>query len=862
MKRYTFVIVLASLIFVVVPVKAQQGDKKPVTEADYDLWGRLVFDQLSDQGKWVSYYMNHEAATDTLFVKSSSDNIEYAFPESQNGRFIGEQYFLYNSRDGIALMDLATGKQRINPGSAEGAVTGNGRYLITYGGLPSNLTVTTIDGKPVMVVPQVKSLAWSNSRNMLLCNYEEAGAGAMAIIEFKGHDVKNTVIASSDQRFTSLTWSPDDSAVAFYGGDKNSMQQLFYYSRKHQELRLLAPELNASFPSGMVVGESFFRTLRISQDGTRIFFGLRNAQKKDYPKQESDVEVWYGNSKRLFPVEHFRGTSGFHYDLGVWSLHNDKVTQITNGDDAYVMIAGKEQYAIVGDTRQYAPNYKYDDDLDLYLVNLKTGAQELIVEKVSEATSQTLLSPDGMYLIFYKGAAWWVYSVATKTFRNLTDALDVSWDKHEHDPGNMLMVYGVAGWVGDKEVLINDQYDIWLINVLTGKANRLTKGRELKQHFRMRPDRKNGFNYSGNYVPTIDHSSDFLLEVYSSEDSSKGYAHFNFKKGVYKTHLNCSEITKVKRAGNVLAYVEERYDLPPQLTVQAEGAPLLVIVKSNTHQQKFKWGTAKLFSFPHKNGTDLRGVLYFPADYDHKKKYPMVVYIYEKLSQNLHNYVNPNLSTGNGFNISNLVAKGYVVMTPDITFDKGAPALSALDCVTSAVRAVIGSEYIDADRIGIYGHSFGGFQVDYIVTKTDLFAAAVSGAGISDLISFSLNMEHGVLGPDIWRVENYQYRMVKSIYEDMQGYLNNSAIYNAATMDTPLLLFAGKADDNVNPQQSVAYYFALRRLKKEVVMLKYPAESHINLKLANTADLTRRIEAWFDYYLKGKPIGWIAKQTN
>ena len=842
---------LATLLCIATPLFAQGTGKKPVTKADYGLWGRLVLDLISEKGEWVSYYMNYDHGEDTLFVEHTNKLKKYIFPASHSGVFTKDNYFLYHKQDGMALLDLNTGKTVDYPGAVSGKVSSNGEYVVVAGTFPSNVTVSDIHGQPLKIIPIVSAMSWSHSQNAVLCSYMENGVGKVGILHLS-RDLKMTPILETDSTSVSLTWNHDDSAVAFYtrGKGKYSYHQLYLYSIKKQMLQLLNDN-NEHFPHEMAIQEAFFAKLQVSKDGNRVFFGLRNAKKKTYDKHDSDVEIWYGDSKRLYPIEHFKDTLGYSFGLGVWSVRDNSVHQITQDDEEYVMIADRENFAVVGDPRKYAPNYKYDDDLDLYLVDLKTGKKQLIVEKISEAPSQTVLSPDGLYLIYYKESNWWSYSLLTHEHRDLTSKLNVGWDNHEYDPGSMLSVHGVAGWTGTSQVIINDRYDLWSIDVTSGKTVRLTRGREQRQRFRIHSPMGNPFNYSGRYLRNLDFSKDILLEVFAHVDSSTGFAYYNAKQGLHSIYLNASKTSRHRIAGDVHVYVEERYDLSPQLTIRKDRGEPVVKVASNLHQKNYAWGSARLFSYTNSKGDELGGALYLPADYDGTKSYPMVVYIYEQLSQEIHDYVIPDLTTGNGFNVTNLVSNGYIVMMPDFAWVKGASGTSALDCVTSAVHKILATENIDSKRVGLFGHSFGGFEASFIVTQSNLFAAAISGAGPTDLISFSLTMEHSALGPDIWRVENYQFRMGKSIYEDMQAYFNNSALYHADKMNTPLLLFAGSLDKNVGPQQSMAFYFALRRLSKPVVLLQYPDEGHINISPENSADLATRVLQWFDYHLKG-----------
>ena len=262
-------------------------------------------------------------------------------------------------------------------------------------------------------------------------------------------------------------------------------------------------------------------------------------------------------------------------------------------------------------------------------------------------------------------------------------------------------------------------------------------------------------------------------------------------------------------------------------------------------------------------GVRLKSVLYYPANYDASKKYPMVVEIYELQSSLLHNYVNPTERNQDGINVANLTSKGYFVLRPDIVYGKGNPGVSAADCTIAATNEVVRREMVDSSRIGLAGHSFGGYEVNFIITQTSLFAAAVSGCGIADVPAHYLSIGWNLGKPEIFRFENQQWRMGKSLFDDWDGYQRNSPVRHAAKITTPLLLWTGEDDRQVHYHQSIAFYLALKRLNKKQILLVYPKEEHNMEQPKNQRHLTVHIEDWFDYFLKGdRSKEWISRGIN
>ena len=230
----------------------------------------------------------------------------------------------------------------------------------------------------------------------------------------------------------------------------------------------------------------------------------------------------------------------------------------------------------------------------------------------------------------------------------------------------------------------------------------------------------------------------------------------------------------------------------------------------------------------------------------------MVVHIYEKQSGTYNQFIVPSLYMAGGYNPTVLSSKGYFVLCPDIELEKGKVGETAVDFTVSAVKQVIERGAVMPDKVGLIGHSFGSYETNYIITQTDLFAAAVSGAGISDLASYYLNVGWDLNISDMTRFESGQWRMGKSLFEDPGLYAANSPITHAPKIKTPVLIWAGKADWHVNWNQSIEFYMALRRLGKTGTMLLYPKEKHAIIQHANQKDLSRHVHQWFGHYLKNE----------
>jgi dipeptidyl aminopeptidase/acylaminoacyl peptidase len=281
--------------------------------------------------------------------------------------------------------------------------------------------------------------------------------------------------------------------------------------------------------------------------------------------------------------------------------------------------------------------------------------------------------------------------------------------------------------------------------------------------------------------------------------------------------------------------------------------------KTNPFQDNYAWGRSELIDYTTDKGRKLQGALIYPAGYEPGKKYPMIVYNYELLSQTVHRYIVP--SDRSYYNISVFTSHGYMVLQPDIVFRTRQPGWSVVECITAGVKKVIGMGIVDPQRVGIIGHSMGGFNTTFVATHTEgVFAAAVAGAPITDLVSYYGDHHWGSGIAETDHIETGQERMEVALYEDLQAYIDNSAVYNAHNMTVPLLLEAGDEDGIVAWYQSIELYNIARRAKNNVVMLAYIGEDHGLRKKENQRDYQRRILAWFGHYLKDEPAeDWITR---
>ncbi|RYJ44284.1 S9 family peptidase [Flavobacterium beibuense] len=838
------------------PCFGQGGTKKKVTEKDYGKWGTLHTVDVAEQADWVSFRMVYENA-DTLFVTNSSKAKKFLLPNGTEGRFIGDSHFAYRqSPFCYEIISLSDSRRiRLNGVQWLDAVN-NKRYIVTSSatsGSPATMFIRDRKGVVLREITDVVEYSISPDKNAMAYIVKKGPHFEVWVVDLD--TLSAMEIASGAYRYTSLAWQKDGSSVAFVKSVAKSeavFSKICCYNRSQNNLK----ECNIGDklqPAGRRI--DIEGGLVLSSDGDKVFFSADGRSNRDIaggPVSDSP-EIWYSNTPLLYPTA--KWIEGFQNNAVryVWYPNLGMVNRITTKGMTQVGLTGRENYAIATGSNSYPVNYKFYPEKDYHIISIKDKSQTVMLEKQSSDPSMISLSPVSDLLAYYTGEDWHLYDPAKQVHRNLTLGIDTKWDTGGENHIPPVIPYGVAGWSEDGNgLLLYDKFDIWFINVHSGKAHRITNGREHNMVFRLE------LNLTGKAVNT----NRMVLVAYDNAKATRRYC--LWKKDAALVNL-CSENTWNDQisgdCGGNLIFREQSFEAAPRLVfISAKTNERKIIHYSNAHQKQYEWGRSELVRYSDGKGNKLNAALFYPAGYMQGTKYPMIVFIYESLSQRLHQYKNPSMHNEDGFNTANYTLDGYFVLMPDINYTIGSPGESATDCISAAVAAALETGSIDRTKIGLIGHSFGGYETNITVTKSDIFAAAVSGAGVSDVTGTYFSIGEDIGEPEAWRFENQQYRMGKSFFEDHQAYADNSPIVHAAAIRTPLLLWSGKDDSTVKISQSIAMHIALRRLNKQNIFLAYPKESHVIRNKLMQEDLTVRIREWFAYFLKDdRTHQWIAK---
>lgn len=864
---------LALVLFFILPLVAcplwgQVVQKKQLTESDYKKWGELIVGNPSPDGQWISYRMRYESASDTLFVRNTINGETFNLRGGVFPRFAGNKHLIFNDKNSIQTLSLKTGIHQSYPLDTHIEYSAENDQIITLLKKEKRLQLQKMSTGVISVVNDAVDFSMSPNQKEVIISIKEHQKHSVGILNLRNSAIE-WIAKQANGVFYNFAWEENGKAVAFYNSSDSitSGTDLCLYKLKTKKIfRFNQKELN-NFASDKIFDKTDSYPLTISSDLDKVFFGLYPKNIEVEQKARDRVEVWNTADKWIYPLEQSSGRFYEKANLAVWHPSTGRVVQISSAEFSSVMLNGNKTLAIISNPKQYEPQFEIVAPRDYYLVNLDTGQKEIMVKKQSGYHTDLLPSPSGRFVAYYKDRNWWIYDVKIKTHINITQHIKVPFFGRVNGLGGDA-AYGNLGWTpDDKEILLYDQYDIWALKNDGTLGRRLTKGREDKTIYRINTLGDYDFllrNFDG-FKCIVVNLNDKLIFRTQYDDGKTGYCSLE-KNGGIKQILNRSSFLSnmhYMKKSELYIYQEQRFDLPPRLVLKDDSSMEKIIFQSNAHYEKFQRGTSELITYRNATGKELKGILYFPSNFDTNKKYPMIVYIYEKQSHGLHKYINPTLFYGNGFNESVITTKDYLILCPDIEHETGAVGENTVDCVVSATNHIIGKNFVDPLKIGLMGESFGGYETNFIITQTDLFAAAVSGASIADLTSFYLTVGWDLSISDMTRFQSEQWRLGKSPFEDPDLYSRNSPIANANSIKTPILIWAGKSDWHVNWNQSVEFYMALRRLGKPATMLLYPDEKHILMKEKNQKDLSLRINQWFNYYLKNdQSVKWPKEAVN
>ncbi|HKJ91958.1 MAG TPA: prolyl oligopeptidase family serine peptidase, partial [Longimicrobiales bacterium] len=701
---------------------------------------------------------------------------------------------------------------------------------------------------------------------------DDAGNGAY-LLELATRRI--TPLATDPGTYARLTWNEDGDALAFLAGTvpegkdqrANTLVVMPDLS-KPADLERLDPATVKGFPDGFVLSE--LGTVSWSKDSKRIFLGIKEqADKADKLEGRANVDVWHWQDVEPQSVQMARANRerDHTWDAVVNLGRHLSFVRLADSTLESVSQSGTSRWGIGTDPTPYQYQIQWGfTQADYYRVDLDNGERQFMARNIGRQMGS---SPDGDRWLYLRDQKVIARNVSSGKEVDLTASSGVDFVNRQDDHPYELPVYGVAGWSKDGgSVLLYDQYDVWQVPLDGGKATNLTAGVGARDSIQFRivklegPRSFRGFGGFGfrREPEEIDLSRPLLLSAYGEWTKKSGYWQVT-KGGQPKPLIWLDKAVgrpiKADSAGRI-AFTEQTFvEFPDYWVSDTRFDHPRKVTDANPQQANFAWSPGRvLIDYVDKRGNRLQATLGLPAGYQKGRKYPMLVYFYEKMSQNHHMYQGP--AYDDRPHMATYASNGYLVLNPDIVYTIGRPGSSALDDLTAAVQKVIDLGYADPAHIGLQGHSWGGYQSSYVVTQTNMFAAVVTGAPPTDLPSF-YNSTYGRTGTIQQGItEVGQVRMGTTPFDSLGVFIDQSAVFNAKKIDTPFMILQGTADDAVDWHQGLEYYAMARRLGKHVIFLSYPGEPHHLARKENRIDFQIRMMEFFNHYLKGTPAAkWM-----
>lgn len=887
-----------------------QAQKKSISHSDYDGWKDLKNQKISPNGEWISYEINPQKGDGFLYLYQVKTKILDSVPRAFDAEFSPNSEVLsfrikpqYNTlrqaklkkvkkddlpKDSLGIWNL--GDKSINKFASLKSYKmpkENAEWMAFLIDMPkeakdslpkdsiskSEMRKNKKDEKGKLIIKNFvtgKELEYSNVTDYTVAR----NSNAVNFIQLEGDSLKTSIVKLFNPKWEQaqqvfkkngkadqITIAPDGDKFAFIFSSDTTKNKCFemYYGTSNKDCKLIVDTLNTEINKGWTVSEH--GKISFSRDGEKLFFGLapkpENEVKDSLLEEEKyHVDVWNWKdpllqSQQKVQVDNEKKRTW----LAVYHTAENRVIQLGNKDLPKIDLYdnGNSTLALGSTYLPYQQLLSWDDRYsDYYVVNVVSGKRELILKKKNAHVS---ISPSQKYLIWYEtqDSVWYSYHLESKKEIALTHKIKVDFYDENNDTPNDPSPYGLVGWTkDDKNVIIKDRYDFWMIDPM---------GKNAAINVTNTYGRRNSIRFD--YVKLdedekfIDFKKPILLKAFHEINKKSGY--FRFEKQddpqvLIFEDTKLGNLDKAKKSKQIIFKRSTFIKYPDLWTGNIDFSDQNQVSNTNPQQKNFNWGTVELVKWISGDGQDLQGLLYKPENFDANKKYPMLVYFYERTSDRMHNHhvPQPNWSI---INPSYCVSNGYIVFMPDITYPKvGYPGESAYSSIVTGTLAMLDRfKFIDKENVALQGQSWGGYQIAYLVTKTDLFKCAMAGAPVSNMTSAYGGIRWGTGMSRMFQYEKTQSRIGGTLWNNTLQYVENSPVFFVPKIKTPLLIMHNDNDGAVPWYQGIELFVAMRRLQKPCWMLTYNDEEHNLKKRPNRMDLSIRMMQFFNHYLKGEP---------
>jgi dipeptidyl aminopeptidase/acylaminoacyl peptidase len=898
--------------------------KKALTVQDIMRFRQISEVVISDNGRWAAYTLQPDRGDGTVEVRSVGGDKVFAVERgsraafSRDGRWLAavvkptaadvEKEGQVKPKTGLAVLDLSTG-QVSGFDKVEKFALSNDSAWIAYRLIkeddkkegkdktkegeeaPAKLKMKET-GSPLVLrhlssgretqIPSVLAFAFDETGRWVVYAVGEADGKRNGLYYrdlSEGAQAEKVISAVEKGVFSQPTWERGSARLAFIGAARDERGNagagsLWLWDAKTGSTRQAVPSAQA--PKGTVIPTH--NELTWTKDGKRLFFGLLPQELFDLGREAPGEDESGKKEADFFDTDTILGKTGvdvWHWDdpiinshqkkdwpktkekacLAVYHCDSGKMVPLADKDMPELEVPENSHFALGSSVVPYLKEMTWDGRYqDIYTVDLQTGVRKKILTRFQ---GQTSLSPDGRFILYFEDKNWHLYDTRAGKSRVLTAELKVPFFDEEDDHPSPPPSHGMGQWLEDgSAVFLYDKYDIWRIPTGRGSALNLTAGmgRRMGLTFRLvwlDPEAK-----------SIKRGQRLLLSAYHNQDRFTAFYTADASRSDVEKKLEEKKtfhfLAAAKKA-DVILYSRESYDEFPN--VWASGLDFAAPRKlsdANPQIKDFSWGTSELVTWQSLDGVPLQGVLIKPGNNGASKRYPVLVYFYERMSDRLLRWNEIKINHRPCFPF--YAGNGYAIFLPDIVYETGRPGLSALKCLVPGVQKLIDMGVADPKSIALHGHSWGGYETAFLVTQTNMFRAAIAGAAVSNMTSAysGIRWESGLARQ--FQYERNQSRIGRSLWDDRNPFIENSAVFFADRIQTPLLLMFGDEDGAVPWEQGIELYLAMRRLGKDCIFLQYRGEGHHPQKYANKLDYFIKMKQYLDHYLKGEPApDWISR---
>lgn len=875
------------------------ANKKLLDHTVYDSWKELKNISVSDDGKYAVSIVAEQEGDNCLFIQNLENKKDFYLPRCSEYTLSSKKAYLFGK---IKAPFSVTREEKIKKTKAEKMTKDTlviinlknfeltkipmvksfktGKDYSDYIAYALDDTVKSKEKTNTLVVRHIEKLTEDTLKNVSDYKFSKDGnmfvyttkpkekdsvdIPTVSVIELKQYQKK--IISSGQKEYLSPAFSEDGLRLTFLATNDSAKKEvkeygLYYYHAEMDSARLLANNSHTNMTEKW--GVSSNRAPSFSKSGKRLLFGLapipleKDTTIPDFEKAQLDLWHWQEPETQPMQLVNLSKEQKRTF-LSYIDLENpDKIIQLANETIPDVRISQKSdgRYALGISRLPYRLYNQWDiaagKTYDMWVYDLHTGDRTQFKTGMCGDFS---FSYNGDYVVWYDmyKQNYYSYNVQTGKELCLTCGLDVIFWNEKNDTPSQPDPYGFGMWYeDDKAVLVYDRYDIWKLD---------PSGINMPENITKEEGRKNDITF---YHIKIDPEADYLsakdellLSAFDNTSKKNGYYLLNPKKNISRLIMDGYTFSSIRKAKdkNTYLFTKSNFNTSPDLYVTTNNwKSERKLTNINPQMKDYSWGSVELVKWTAYNGETAEGLLYKPENFDENKKYPVLNYFYERSSENLYSYYMPQPSWSI-INIAFYVSRGYVVFLPDIHYTAGHPGQNAYDYVVSGVEDLCKNSWADKDRLAIQGQSWGGYQVAYLVTRTNMFKCAGAGAPVSNMFSAYNGIRWETGRSRQYQYEQTQSRIGQTMWQAPELYYENSPVFFADKVETPLLIMHNDKDGAVPWYQGIELFMGLRRLQKPVWMLQYNNEAHNLKERKNRKDLSVRLQQFFDYYLKDAPM--------